>query len=377
MDRQRTKRQLKLETSSGRLNQRVKHFKYSHLDEAKHQIRLIAYDHDEWKVNTCDRNSAPPYDALSYTWGTSSLTQDILLCGTRHPISETLSRFLATRFARSGGWWWIDQISINQRDIVERNEQVAVMPSIYGRARKVCIWLDNLSEPTMEALNLDFLIPPSTGDSKREEKNRQAIGELSSHAHWSRLWTVQEAVLARNVEITYASGSISLEQAQKIVTALEKHGRAAATSFEWFVQNATKLAQGPATSDYYRFDTVVDHFIDAGCSDPRDKVFGIQGLLDQEQRTPIDYSKTTKQVLLDAVEQIIRDWSEDTPFRDLPSTCLRLGVAMLPKEMALHNVFDRLEPMNVVVRGCDPVEVKKLHLQAAFRALVDSLQIMT
>jgi hypothetical protein len=293
--------------------------------------------------------------------------------------SSFRNTFLSTRFARSSGWWWIDQISIDQGHIAERSQQVTVMPKIYRRARKVIIWLDNLSKVTMEALNLGLLNEPYANghDSRRIDKNRQVVRELSSHAYWSRVWTVQEVVLARNVDIVYTSGSLPLAKAQQIVARLDDRMLAASSMFKWFIQNATNLGQTPPRYSHYRLDHMVQYFSNAGCSDLRDKVFGIQGLLKESKRIRIDYSKTVEQVLLDAVEQIIRDWPDEMPFRYLLSTCLKLGEGMLPKGMVLHNMFDRLEPFNMVFRSDEHIEEKKIQLLAAFRTTVVSFKSMT
>jgi hypothetical protein len=42
------------------------------------------------------------------------------------------------------------------------------------------------------------------------------------------------------------------------------------------------------------FDVVVDKFGNFECSDPRDKIYGLQGLVDQN--VEVDYTKTTEQV---------------------------------------------------------------------------------
>jgi hypothetical protein len=40
---------------------------------------------------------------------------------------------------------WIDAISINQDDIPEKNNQVALMSEIFHKAERVLIWLGNIS----------------------------------------------------------------------------------------------------------------------------------------------------------------------------------------------------------------------------------------
>jgi hypothetical protein len=36
---------------------------------------------------------------------------------------------------------WMDALCINQEDVIERNQQVYLMGSIYSQAREVLVWL--------------------------------------------------------------------------------------------------------------------------------------------------------------------------------------------------------------------------------------------
>lgn len=49
---------------------------------------------------------------------------------------------------------WIDAICINQKDIEERNQQVAIMEQIYSTAEEVTIWLGQSDPASDEAMTL-------------------------------------------------------------------------------------------------------------------------------------------------------------------------------------------------------------------------------
>lgn len=78
------------------------------------------------------------YSALSYTWGSSELRQEIYINGHRLDIGPNLYRF-CQQFQRSANnegpqwtsWLWIDQICIARSNILERNHQ--------SRADDVCL----------------------------------------------------------------------------------------------------------------------------------------------------------------------------------------------------------------------------------------------
>lgn len=88
----------------------------------------------------------PAYDALSYTWGPPSKEIEIIVNGT-HAVAVRENLFLALQALRKrrARWSqttaWIDAICINQKDVVEKGEQIPLMGKIYARAACVNVWL--------------------------------------------------------------------------------------------------------------------------------------------------------------------------------------------------------------------------------------------
>ncbi|KAE9369222.1 hypothetical protein N431DRAFT_287990, partial [Stipitochalara longipes BDJ] len=92
--------------------------------------------------------NAPPYRALSYAWGTDS-TKKLFLNDKIVQVKRNLWEALAhIQFAYSDfravkkdevfaeenrRWVWIDALSIDQMNVEERNCQVALMGTIYGK----------------------------------------------------------------------------------------------------------------------------------------------------------------------------------------------------------------------------------------------------
>ena len=102
-------------------------------------------------------NSAPEYQALSYTWRDSAERPKlghILLDG--HPFKITPSLENAMFELRSGSVqiFWIDALCINQKNNPERSNQVGNMRTIYKRAENVMIWLGSSSGSVSRAFNL-------------------------------------------------------------------------------------------------------------------------------------------------------------------------------------------------------------------------------
>ena len=93
---------------------------------------------------------APPYEALSYTWGLLHRHKPITVVGedengegTEWAVMATPQVLAALRRLRGATTrrLWIDQLCINQDDVEEMPGQINLMEGIYRRASRVVIWL--------------------------------------------------------------------------------------------------------------------------------------------------------------------------------------------------------------------------------------------
>jgi hypothetical protein len=92
---------------------------------------------------------APPFEALSYTWGNPSPQTEIRCCGQTAKIGPSLySALRHLRHSTRGQirLMWADALCINQEDIPERNAQVRIMGDIYNTAASTVIWLGEADE---------------------------------------------------------------------------------------------------------------------------------------------------------------------------------------------------------------------------------------
>ena len=194
--------------------------------------RLVA------KLVEFDLDGAPPYEAISYTWGSPVFDQVIDFPDGRLHITDNLAsalrRFLhpATSQARLV---WADQICINQADNLERSQQVSIMGDIYTGARGVLVWLGVGNEATAQAINglkslaavaalcgvhgiKDAVVKPDFLQSTDQENQIMQelvasydfaqLQPLYSRPWFSRLWIIQEVCLSSNVAIFYADDVI-------------------------------------------------------------------------------------------------------------------------------------------------------------------------
>lgn len=93
---------------------------------------------------------APPYQTVSYVWGDSKSRWPLHLSnGSTVHVNDNIHTalpYLVTQCA--SGYLWIDQICIDQHNLGERNDQVAIMGDIYSRAQDCLVWLGEGTQPT-------------------------------------------------------------------------------------------------------------------------------------------------------------------------------------------------------------------------------------
>ena len=87
-------------------------------------------------ISTFSIGDAPAYTARSCTWGSERPLSTVNVNGSKLMVRGNLHDFLSVAkhdpdMTRDSDWFWIDQITINQFNIFERNDQVMHMAEIY------------------------------------------------------------------------------------------------------------------------------------------------------------------------------------------------------------------------------------------------------
>ena len=155
------------------------------------------------------------YEALSWTWDSAGPTNSIkinkLVDGEDAAFVFSISNNLylalkALRYKEKSRVLWVDAICINQ-DIYrpdERNHQIPMMPSIYGDAKQVCVWLGDASKDSDQAIDFietimkDIWKLDQLCEDRLETGNWAALLKLIMRPWFSRRWIVQEIALGGN-----------------------------------------------------------------------------------------------------------------------------------------------------------------------------------
>ena len=181
-----------------------------------------------------------PYLALSYVWGDPSDPKTILVNGVPFKVTQNLERALMDLEPNIKLPIWIDAVCINQNDEDEKGQQVARMRDIYQNAEQTIVWLgergdftdlvmaqlDRIGRDALDAgiLKLDEkdfkkwpnlehkqeiktalerLLPRvARGYEDRTPFPLAAFVELSNRPWFSRVWVIQELVVAKNYMFT-------------------------------------------------------------------------------------------------------------------------------------------------------------------------------
>jgi hypothetical protein len=302
-------------------------------------IRLLTLDSVYDSTISCSLTTAslddrPRYKALSYTWGTPMAIHTIYVNGFPSQITENLYRFLLIAGMCEPDSLWIDQICINQQNVAEKNHQVSMMGKIYQGASVVIAWLGEASSETENALR-SFRKSSKDLVSSMElraiflesVKSWSSLVELFQRPYWSRVWIVQELVLAQDLifqcgrESIDGSDMAALVQLLDLFSPAEFFQSASPGDTEWDykfgrhefdqVQHCFSTVDALKTLRCRRSPRRVE-FFDAlqatrglMCSDPRDKIYGILGLVDADSRFEVDYTLSAQEVYLQATKTLL------------------------------------------------------------------------
>ena len=285
-------------------------------------------------------SATPPYQAVSYTWGSSVCTAKVHIGRNILHILDAIDTFLWQMLSDGGeGWWWIDSICIDQKNEIEKGSQVALMGRIFADAQAVRVWLGEEADDS--DLALDFLgfmgagqkfsyhqNLPSKGlvDELRAKdgpytRKWAAVNKLFKRSWWTRVWTVQEYVVAHEAWIHCGGSRISRDDFQRALEAIYDCGIHLDTPAQW---NRARLLNRYRDSLRSRDSKVsgsltatLAYLSDHHATNPRDRIYSLSGIVkDFDMVGPPNYSQSVEVVFVKLVEAFIRR------YRSLDIICL-------------------------------------------------------
>ena len=208
-------------------------------------------------------NKRPEFEALSYVWGDSSGVEPIFIDGKIKYIRlNLLSALRSLRHRTSERVLWIDALCINQENDLERMHQVRCMGDIYAQASSVIVWLGNEwtgADIDMEwfeiwvrgpELHPDANVGPSTNIN---DLSSQKLAHHALHFYdnpwWKRLWTVQEAVLAKRLIFQCAKRTLSGDLLFESFKNRDLHARNCCEKARWYCNRSKTFRMSVKVGD--------------------------------------------------------------------------------------------------------------------------------
>lgn len=230
----------------------------------------------EYRVDDC-----PEYETVSYTWGGEDGDAtpckpayfgdfwDVLFL-TRNcwSLLQYLRPSTVTRIV------WVDAICINQNNLPERGSQVSLMPQIYGKCMRVVIYPgDHVVRRGEHQFRQRIRIRHG---ENADSSDPELWGPLLQSRYISRVWIIQELILSPSAVLAAENHDVYLDN--EVLHDAAKHHQNVENPYtdgrEWLKFMGQPSAMGQTTL----YDGLKMTFASLA-SDPRDKIFGILGIL--------------------------------------------------------------------------------------------------
>ncbi|KAK5710000.1 Folylpolyglutamate synthetase [Elasticomyces elasticus] len=348
-------------------------FAYSPLqqDDGLRLLRLLpgqARDMIECELFDSDRDSSmvAEYEALSYTWG-ANIPHSIACNGASLSISENL--WLALQRIRQPDairTLWVDAVSINQADLLEKTQQVRRMRRTYMEAAAVIVWLGeatevedafdliaNLSTSWQREAAMNGAMSPADLSRLNYPGVDDLVWKTLDTIFWRdwyfRVWVLQEVCVSK--QITLLCGSCSMDFEALIQAVLLCQGRSFTTLVgidpspvrhvvemrTWATGLGTTITQHEsATSSAKILLAALLRGRESSATDPRDKVFALLGLVQTVGTTfyiQPDYAKSAEDVFAEVTTKHISTL-QDLDILSAVEDCLARRFLKLPSWVA-------------------------------------------
>jgi hypothetical protein len=348
---------------------------YRPLDSSRREIRLLKlYKKDSEygliflaELQHFSLDKPPDYVALSYTWNDEYASgfyarapcrPAISMNGHWVEITPNLAMALSyilnncdviRSLGRGPHWYWIDALCIDQSNVDERSQQVAMMKAIYESADHVQVWLGQTAPDyyhrnwmffqaldAVEDLYVKFhregklgevfhpiisnnaddktknrfmeLMRPIFGALEPGSPLREAMDSIRECPWWWRIWTIQELAVSKAYQFLW-SGVLPMD-GDILMTAIAYFDLL--TGERCFQSDRMYLFQ------YKRFEIRVGspaqilqfmvYWMGKNCNatDPRDIIYALLGLVGGNDRgIRPDYSKPVERVYAEATKAFI------------------------------------------------------------------------
>jgi hypothetical protein len=277
------------------------------------------------------------YEALSYAWGEPKFTQRLEEATTNTVISitESLHEALqALRNSHTSRWMWVDAVCIAQGDVQEKNHQVRQMADIYREAESVIVWIGNddfldifeklsdVARACQKAIQSGYAsdakdcITNEEVNTALRQCNLQEFRDFLDRPWFSRVWTVQEFVLAKQVDIHVGRARMAVPMFGYVVEAGLEYCRKRFNSPD--AQNLYRMARLISLRKIYAHVKEENDQLEISrlwycfnvlnrrqCTNEQDKFYSVLGLLPNSSNISPNYEFTIFDVRMDVTKKLL------------------------------------------------------------------------
>ena len=289
-------------------------------------------------INVTNLESGELYEALSYEWGSNTETFPLSCCEDQPSLnnpeqsaelpvadhghfssitirSNLREALLRLRYSEKPRRLWIDAICINQEDNAEKSIQVGRMKEIYNKASLVVAWLgkgDDTMDEAMDAACLihRYFLKNVDGEPRLQRSDEfscrngihyrdvpqtqptvevwEKAGKLLRCSYFSRLWIVQEIVVAHRAQVVCGAFSVDFRCLRDFMVAAFDYTMTLQGPTWAFMDNylggdgmavlSLQYDMRSGNSDETELGDLawlLWRTRDSKCADPRDKVFAL------------------------------------------------------------------------------------------------------
>ena len=283
-------------------------------------------------------NSELQYEALSYTWGTTTELDAIIvkiqrkqgqhaLQSTEHHMHIRTNLYHALkglRYSDRARVLWIDALCINQADDEERSQQVGIMRDIYKTASRVLVWLGQGSEKFMSAFSNVSTISVDENTTISDD-HESALVDVCHNIYWTRIWIIQELVMAAEIVLMYGTAMLEWRNFTYAVRQVSLNHYIYRTTSVLEIDNLRerlnkrKMVINTCLDENYlttngdhsdRLDRLLYMFMNHKSTDFRDRVYALLGIVSNGYRIDVDYTVDRETL----IERVIKLCQEDNEY---------------------------------------------------------------
>ncbi|KAI0456442.1 heterokaryon incompatibility protein-domain-containing protein [Xylaria acuta] len=278
-------------------------FRYTPLDAATRNIRLLRFKRRrsnglELSLETYDVGACPGFIALSYVWGPEDPSHMVDLDGGKFSIRHNLW-FLLRRLGHGvlrEKYFWIDAICIDQKNPRERGHQVNLMKDIFSTANLTIAWIGPSNEDS--DFVMDHCVNRKHASYHKLHMAALAAKKLLRRPYFERVWIVQEVLLSQRLLILCGFKECWWEDLDALLYDPRwRHEIDIPDGIDALFR--VRGVHGTGRGLPMELHRLLYDFHSKKCSDPRDHVYALLGLVtDEDKRGKLQADYTISPQLL-------------------------------------------------------------------------------